>query len=224
MEVSFLGKREVVPNVWEFRFQPETAVEYVAGQYARFTFPFGVTDPRGKQHRTFTLTSHPSESELRFITRLEEPCSTYKHHLRQLKPGDTMLIDEPHGDAILPRLATTPLVFVAQGIALASYISMLVERERSELSRYITLVWVRRGEDDRLEKLIPGEVPGLTRIDIHYPERLTAKDVLQHTAQSSLIYLSGSQNFVESLGADLEAAAVHRERIIYDYYEGYKDL
>lgn len=224
MEVSFLGRREVAPNVWEFRFQPKTAVEYVPGQYARFTFPFGVSDPHGKQHRTFTLTSHPSESELRFITRLEEPYSVYKQHLRLLKPDDTMLIDEPHGDAILPRLATTPLVFVAQGIALASYVSMLLERERSELSRSITLLWARRSEDDRLENLIPGEIPDFERVDIHYPTRLTAAEIQAKITPRCLTYLSGGQNFVESIGAELEAAGTPRERLIYDYYEGYTIL
>ncbi len=224
MQVALLGYRTVAPKVWEFRFQPEAAVEYVPGQYARFTFPFHITDTRGKQHRTFTLTSHPSEPELRFITRLEEPYSAYKHHLRLLKPGDTMLIDEPHGDAILPRLATTPLVFVAQGIALASYISMLMERERSELSRPITFLWARRSEDDRLENLIPGEIPDFERVDIYYPTRLTAAEIQAKITPQSLTYLSGSQSFVESIGAELEATGTPRERLIYDYYEGYNNL
>lgn len=224
MEVSFLGMREVAPNVWEFRFQPEIVVEYVPGQYARFTFPFGVTDPHGKQHRTFTLTSHPSEPELRFITRLEEPYSVYKQHLHRLKPSDTMLIDEPHGDAILPRLATTPLVFVAQGIALASYISMLTECARSDLAHCITLLWARRSEGDRLENLIPGEIQGLERVNIHYPAKLTAAEIQAKITPQSLIYLSGSQSFVETIGAELEAAGTPRERLIYDYYEGYSNL
>ncbi len=224
MKVSFLGKREVAPNVWEFRFQPETAVEYVPGQYARLTFPFRISDPHGKQHRTFTLTSHPSESELRFITRLEEPYSVYKQHLHRLKPSDTMLIDEPHGDAVLPRLATTPLVFVAQGIALASYVSMLRECCLRSLTHPITLFWARRSEDDRLENLIPGEIPDFERVDIHYPTRLTAAEIQAKITPQSLTYLSGSQSFVESIGAELEAASTPRERLIYDYYEGYVHL
>jgi ferredoxin-NADP reductase len=135
-----------------------------------------------------------------------------------------MLIDEPHGDAVLPRLATTPLVFVAQGIALASYISMLLERERSELSRSITLLWARRSEDDRLENLIPGEISDFVRVDIHYPTRLTAAEIQAIITPQSLTYLSGSQSFVESIGAELEAAGTPRERLIYDYYEGYDNL
>ncbi|QQS18486.1 FAD-dependent oxidoreductase [Candidatus Saccharibacteria bacterium] len=224
MNVRFISKQVIAPDVCEFCFRPNTEVEYTPGQYARFTFPFHIDDPRGKQHRTFSLISHPSDPDIRFITRLNPPLSIYKTHLFALKSGDTMRIDEPHGDAVLPRLATTPIIFVAQGIALASYLSMLDECARSDLAHPISLLWVRRGEDDRLENLIPGEVPHLTRIDLHYPTRLRVDDVLPNTQSTSLIYLSGSQKFVESLGADLETAGIPRERLIYDYYSGYTDL
>ncbi len=224
MVITFESRVQLANDVWEYVFAPHTPVEYVPGQYARFTFPFHIEDPRGKQHRTFTLASHPSEREVRFITRLENPLSIYKQHLAELQPGGTMLIDEPHGDAVLPRLLTTPLVFVAQGIALASYLSMLAECVRSNLTHSVTLLWARRSEDNSLEKLIPGEVPQLTQIDFHYPERLTVASILPHTQPNSLIYLSGSQSFVETLGTALEKHNIPRERIIYDYYEGYTDL
>lgn len=224
MNLRFEEKRELAPRVWEYRFKPETLVEYVPGQYARFTFPFHIDDPHGQQHRTFSLTSHPSEPNIRFITRLDEPMSLYKQHLATLQPGSIMHIDEPHGDAVLPRLATTPLVFVAQGIAIASYLSILNECARSDLSHPITLFWARRSEEDRLETLIPGETPHLTRLDRHYPSRLTSADIVPQVQRTTLVYLSGGQWFVETLGAGLEAAGIPRERIIYDYYEGYVEL
>ncbi|QQS19699.1 FAD-dependent oxidoreductase [Candidatus Saccharibacteria bacterium] len=224
MEVILEDKRTIAHNVCEFVFKPIKPVEYVPGQYARYTFPFHIDDPRDKQHRTFTLTSHPSDDDIRIITRLDPPLSVYKRCLLDLKPGKIMHIDEPRGDAVLPRLATTPLIFVAQGIALASYLSMLTECARSNLAHQITLLWARRSEDDALKKLIPCEVPHLTRIDTHYPDRLSARDILAHIKPASLIYLSGSQRFVETLGAALEADGMPRERLIYDYYSGYANL
>lgn len=224
MELVFRSRVELTRGAWEYSFSTSPAVEYVPGQYARFTFPFHIEDPHGKQHRTFTLTSHPSEREVHFITRLENPLSVYKQHLAELQPGDTMLIDEPHGDAVLPRLSTTPLVFVAQGIALASYLSMLTECAKSNLSHPITLLWARRSEDNTLENLIPGEIPQLSRVDVTYPARLTATDILHQHQSNGLIYLSGSQTFVETLGSALEGSGIPRERIIYDYYSGYSEL
>ncbi|MFZ1249278.1 MAG: hypothetical protein WAQ24_03065 [Candidatus Saccharimonadales bacterium] len=240
MKLRFLAKAEKAKGVWEFTFAPEQPVHYIAGQYARFSFPFAIADPRGKQYRTFTLTSHPSENEIRFLARLEPPLSAFKTLLSTLTVGDAMHIDEPMGDAVLPRSSQTPLVFVAQGIALASYLSILHERERcarsdlahvrerSDLSHSshgeIVLVWVRRGEDDRLESLIPGKIPHLRRIDIHYPLHATTEVILPMLSKDSLVYLSGSQVFVETLGAELEAAGVPRARLMYDYYSGYADL
>lgn len=224
MVLVFHEMDEIADDVWEFRFVPKSRVEYVPGQYARFTFPYVIPDPRGKQHRTFTLISHPCEQQIRFITRHDETLSNYKQHLFALQPGDIVHIDEPHGDAVLPRLGTTPLVFVAQGIAIASYISMLQECVLSDLGHSITLAWTRRSEDNTLEKLIPGEIRLLTRVDVAYPARLMATDILRYCQPNGLIYLSGSQTFVETLGAELEIRNIPRERLIYDYYEGYPVL
>lgn len=223
MEVTFVGKNQLTSDVWEYIFSPDAPVEYVPGQYARFTFPYPIEDPRGKQHRTFSFTSHPSESTIRFITRLDAPFSVFKQPLAELRPGNTMYIDEPHGDAILPRLDTTPVLFVAQGIAVASYISMLRDIKLRGLAHPVELVWARRAEDTALSSLLP-TVETLKQVDVLYPERLQAALVAQGATPHSLIYLSGSQAFVETLGSELEASGIPRERIIYDYYSGYASL
>lgn len=220
MQLAFVTKTEKAPKVWEFCFQSAEPVEYVPGQYSHLWLP-GLTHERA---RAFTWISHPSEPTLRFLTRYDQPASLYKQALFALQPGGMCKIDEPMGDAALPRTPTIPLVFVTQGIAIASYISIFTECARSDLSHPITLLWVRRSEDNSLEKLIPGEVPHLSRVDVHPPARLTAADILPHIQPSSLVYLSGSLTFVETLGAALEAANIPRERLIYDYYEGYPDL
>ncbi len=221
--VTLTDKKQLTHNVWELSFAPEQAIEYIPGQYARFTFLHQIADPRGKQHRTFSFTSHPSEPNIRFITRLDTPLSVFKQPLSELEPGASMLIDEPHGDAILPRLETTPVVFVAQGIALASYLSMLRDIALRELAHPVSLIWARRDEDSALSSRIP-EVTTLKRTDFVYPKRLEAARVTQEATPNSLIYLSGSQTFVEILGGALETSGIPRERIIYDYYSGYTDL
>jgi|GEM_PF-718345 ferredoxin-NADP reductase len=222
-ELRFAGKREVAPGVWEFMFHASQPVEYTAGQYAKFLFPFHIDDPRGKQHRTFTLTSLSGENTVRFLTRVEEPLSAYKQALSNLTPGETLFMREPMGDAVLPRSQAIPLVFVAQGIAIASYVAMLGECVRANMKYDIALLWAKRSEDNRLESLIPSET-GLKRVDFMYPKKLAVQDILKHVEDNSLIYLSGSQNFVETLGANLETQGISRARIIYDYYSGYDDL
>jgi ferredoxin-NADP reductase len=223
MQLLFTHRREVAPHVWEYSFKPERPVWFTPGQYAYFTFPFHIADPHGKQHRTFTLTSLPEEAEVRFVVRLDPPLSVFKEPLASLQPGDELHMGEPLGDAVLPRLVT-PLLFIAQGIALASYLAILHDCERSNLSHPITLVWARRDADNSLESLIPDGAPHLRRVDIHYPLRVDVSTLQPYVASQGLVYLSGSQTFVETLGTQLEANGILRERILYDYYEGYVEL
>ncbi len=221
--LEFVEKKLLANDVWQYSFIAKKPVEYVPGQYARFTFPYPIADPRGKQHRTFSFTSHPSDSTIRFITRLDPPLSVFKQPLSELDPGATMYIDEPHGDAILPRLETTPIILIAQGIALASYLSMLQEVTLHGLIHPISLLWVRSSQDAKLASLIP-ILTFQHRVELAYPERLTVNQIRLYDSPDSLLYLSGSQTFVETLGGALEATGVPRERIIYDYYSGYADL
>lgn len=223
MQVTFVQRKQLVGEIWEFSFTPQQPVEYVPGQYARLTFPYTIDNARGKQHRTFSFISHPSEDTIRFITRLDVPLSVFKQPLSELKPGDIMHIDEPHGDAILPRLETTPVIFVAQGIAIASYISMLQEIKQHRLAHPVSLIWARSAEDSKLAALIP-TVSFTKRVELTYPERLTISHITPQDSPDSLLYLSGSQTFVETLGESLEASGISRERIIYDYYSGYAEL
>jgi len=227
--LRFQSKTELTPDVWQFVFQPDQPIGFVPGQYAHFRLP-------RERARAFTITSLPSESIVQFVTRVEMPASTYKQCLMKLAKGDIVEIDEPMGDCILPRDPAIPIVLVAQGIAIASYLTILksltptpfasgsVLDAKGAERRGLTFIWVRRSEDDRLETLIPGEIPGLVRIDLHYPERLQASTILAHLKENTLIYLSGSQAFVEALGAGLETKGLQRARIIYDYYDGYNDL
>jgi hypothetical protein len=56
------------------------------------------------------------------------------------------------------------------------------------------------------------------------PNRLTAQEIIDATPPNALVYLSGSQNFVEGLCADLTALGTPHEQIVFDYYDGYIDL
>jgi ferredoxin-NADP reductase len=256
--LEFASRREVATDVWEFCFVATQPLDFTPGQYAHLQLP----QASSEQPRAFSLTSLPDETEVRFITRYSKPPSLYKQALFALQPSDPALLREPMGDCVLPRAADTPVVFVAQGIAIASYIAILTNlcarlcarldlahRSQKEVTSQVcarsnlaqtnlaqiaqadlaqgrksTLIWIRRSEDDTLENLIPGEVPCLKRIDIQYPDRLQAQTVLEHVDDKTLIYLSGSQRFVESLGLALENAGIARARLVYDYYDGYAEL
>lgn len=221
MEVRFTSRTELAPDVWEYCFESAVPMDFIPGQYAKFWF---VSDT-SLGGRTFTLTSKPGDTSLRFIVRFPSPMSDYKHTLQAMQPGTIMRHEQPMGDAILPRSTSTPLIFLAQGIGIASYIAILRECQEKSFPFTVHIFWTRRESDAPLKRCFE---PFLTEYSVLHEldsgSRLSHDNIMPHARDEALLYLSGSQNFVETIGAQLEARGMLRERMIYDYYEGYTTL
>lgn len=220
-EALFTARKELAPDVWEYSFVASKPIDFIPGQYAKFWF---VNQP-SLQGRTFTLTSRPSDKAISFVVRFPSPMSDYKQRLVAIEPGEVMKHEQPMGDAILPRQTSTPLIFVAQGIAIATYISILRECQEKALPFKVHLFWTRRGSDAPLKICFePYLTSSVTLHEYDSNERLSPEAIMLETSEDALVYLSGSQGFVETIGAQLENSGIMRERMIYDYYEGYKTL
>lgn len=223
MQVFFERREELAPGIWEYVFRPERSVDFVPGQYADLHLPNVADDPRGAS-RTFSFTSLPSDEFVTFVLKHFELQTPYKHALQGLRPGDNARLDGALGDLVLPKSTDTSLVFVAGGIGLASFISMfkdlLVRREE----RPIFLFYALRARREQIFRELYESYPLQLKNIIIAPNRLTAQEIKATTPPGALIYLSGSQKFVEGLQADLEALETPREQIIFDYFDGYSEL
>lgn len=221
MEVSFTSRRELAQDVWEYFFVAPEPLDFVPGQYAKFWF----SNNTSLGGRTFTLTSRPGDTIVSFIVRFPNPMSDYKQRLTSISVGELLKHEQPMGDAILPRQNSAPLIFVAQGIGIASYISILRECKEKALPFTLHIFWTRRESDAPLQMCFESfitEYVALHRFDSS--TRLTYKDIMPTAFENSIVYLAGSQSFVETIGAQLEDQGILRERMIYDYYEGYVTL
>ncbi|HSO01380.1 MAG TPA: hypothetical protein VLS46_02535, partial [Gaiellaceae bacterium] len=86
IRLSYLGKRQLTPTSWEFRFQPERPVAFRAGQYMELTVPHPRADARGSR-RVFSIASPPTDGgPVAFALRMTEPGSSFKRALLGLKP------------------------------------------------------------------------------------------------------------------------------------------
>lgn len=221
-EMRFVRRVQWAADVWEYFWQPDTAVVYQAGQYANF-YVADVDDPRGNT-RIFTLTSLPSDEFISFAVKISAVPSPYKKHLVSLKPGDTVHMSETMGDMVLPRLSTTPLTLVAGGLGIASYISLLRKCDESKLSHPINLLWAIRSGTDRYELPIEFASSSVKYQEFTAPKRLSADDIIAATPTNGLIYLSGSERFVMTLRHDLHAREVTDTQLLFDYFSGYNEL
>ena len=97
----------------------------------------------GWENHVFSIASAPHEPELMIATRMRE--SAFKARLRALEPGDTVSIDGPNGIMVLHADAGRPAVFVAGGIGITPFLSMLRDAMHRRLQHRITLVYSNRG-------------------------------------------------------------------------------
>jgi len=223
MQVFFERRQELAAGIWQYDFRPDQTVDYVPGQYVPL-FLSGISDdPRGAS-RTFSLTSLPSDTSISFITKHFELQTPYKHRLQSLAEGEEARIGEAMGDLVLPKSTEMPLVFVAGGIGIASYASMLKDLLNRREERQIFLFYVLRSRREQLFRELTDTYPLIGKDVAIAPNSVNAEQILSSTPPGSLIYLSGGQMFVETLRAELEAYAVPRSQIVFDYYDGYAEL
>lgn len=223
MQLRFVERRELASTIWEYTFESERRLDFVAGQYVSINVPGVENDPRGSA-RVYTLTSQPSENTIRFILKLPEPHSPHKEALSKLQPGDPAGCQDAMGDLILPKDPTLPLVFVAGGIGIASYVSMIQELLNKREERPIFFYYALRDKHEQLYRELFNAYPLALNMLTIAPNRITARQILDTSPPDSFYYLSGSQRFVEGLRAQFERLGVPRNQIVFDYYDGYTDL
>ena len=134
------GKRRISPRAYDFIFAPNRKVAFVPGQYMEWTLGHEEPDSRGNR-RYFTLASAPTEPDLRLGVRFNDPSSTFKQALVEMDRGDEIIAGQLAGDFTMPKDPDQPLVFIARGIGITPYRSMIKYLLDTHQRRPITLFY-----------------------------------------------------------------------------------
>lgn len=214
-----------------FWFKPEKAVDNVPGQYTEIYLPHKNPDKRG-QKRWFTIYSSPTENLLAITTKITNQCSSFKKALNELKIGAEIIFSEPMGDFILPIDDSLPLVFVAGGIGMTPFRSIIKWLEDSNQKRDIQLIYAAKNESDLIDRDLFAYVN--TKYIISEPSsnwkglsgKLSANKILKLSKikPSTHIFLSGPEPMVEAFTKDIISTGLPKHQIITDYFPGYVDL
>lgn len=224
MKVFFEKREELAPAIWEYYFRPERPFSFVPGQYVTFHLPAVRYDPRGPA-RVFTLTSLPTDALLSFIVKFQDPISIYKQSLENIRKHDEAKIDDAMGDVILPKDPQVPLVFIAGGIGLASFASSIKWVTKRHEERALNLFYaVRHKSEVILSDLLEAYPFGFAKTTVVAPNRLQTKAVAAKITPNTLVYISGSEKFVDGIRSDLQKLGVTDQQIIFDFFDGYAEL
>ena len=115
--------REIAAGTYEFVFTGRTP-KFSPGQYAEWTLASEKSDSRGNR-RYFTLASSPTEPDVRLGVKFYDSPSNFKKTLAAFTPGSAVLAGSIAGDFTLPHDKKQKLVFIAGGIGVTPFRSMV---------------------------------------------------------------------------------------------------
>lgn len=221
-------------GAYDFIFNTDRRLAFAPGQYLEWTLPVRHPDDRGNR-RYFTVASAPTEDQVRLGVRFYKQASTFKRSLAAMKPGDRISASHLAGDFTLPSNPRTKLVFIAGGIGVTPFRSMLQylidEGERRDVvmfyanARVRDIAYMDVLEQARDELGIPTvytvsdeetSEPGI--VNGFITEELIARSVPDY--RERVFLLSGSHTMVAHFTQMLRDMGVPRHHIQTDFFPG----
>lgn len=218
LELALIGSHDEVENVRTFVFERKN-LEWVAGQSQAFVLPGAGGSEQDREH-WFTISSAPSEGTVNVSTRVS--ASPYKQALNALKPGELISTHSLGGKFTWEEDDASPVTFVAAGIGITPFRSILKERSAAEKSLNATLLYFNRTNGIAFQKEleeIAKKHPEL-KIDFIVGELVTVEKIfgLAPKAREHVIYLSGPAPVVSELGATMKESGI---TVKLDRFPGY---
>ena len=233
--LTLLEKKEIGTGTYEFIFAPDRAFLFRPGQYMEWTLGHRLTDNRGNR-RYFTIASSPTEDTVRLGVKFYEPESTFKRTLKALKPHDTISVSNLSGDFVLPKDTTKKLVFIAGGIGVTPFRSMVQYLIDKKENRAVTLLYSNKTESEIAYKDIFDTATkeiGMKTVYALTDEPNPTPDVHKGFIDAALImrevpdykerifYISGPHGMVTAFTKTLHGMGVPRSHIETDYFPGF---
>lgn len=139
--LPFIKKEQVAKETYSFYFdRTQLSYDFLPGQYNRVFLDLLRTDDRGDS-RQFTICSSPLQKEFLMITtKIFAKPSAFKERLFQLNSGEEVRFFGPQGKFVLPETSEKPLVFLAGGIGITPFHSMLISASLKKIDSPITFI------------------------------------------------------------------------------------
>jgi ferredoxin-NADP reductase len=144
--VTLRARQEIAEGTMAFHFEKPPGFAFKPGQAIDLVLPGDPgADPQSLRH-AFSIVSAVFEDELVIATRMRE--SAYKRTLKSLPAGARVGIEGPFGSLTLHKDRSRGAVFIAGGIGITPFMSILRQAARDRLPQRMTLLYSNRRPED----------------------------------------------------------------------------
>lgn len=226
-QLKLIHIEKEAPDIYSHFFEKPEGFEYMAGQYLKVTIPLTYDDSRGST-RFFTISSSPTEDHLRIATKMQQ--SQFKHQLHNLKPGDFLSVRGPYGTFTLDLDDDRTHVFIAGGMGVTPYRSII--RSVVDLDIFIPIVLIYTfssleqalflhelqsfADKKKFVKLFPVNSSKTGRLS-----RDQLKNALENLSHC-VYYITGPTEMVDETISLLQSFSVDLSDIRKEYFSGYR--
>jgi ferredoxin-NADP reductase len=230
-------REEIAEGTMAFHFVKPADFQFRAGQSIDLTLLNPPeTDAEGNS-RTFSIASAPFDNDLMIATRMRD--TALKRVLRKASPGLQVKIDGPGGSFVLHRKSEKPAVFLAGGIGITPFLSIIRQAGNDQSPHHMYLFYSnRRPEDAAFLDLLSEAtkrnpnfhlIATMTEMDKSHREwkgetGSINKDMLtKHlpSLQGSIYYLAGPPAMIAAMRSMLIEAGVDEDDIRTEEFFGY---
>lgn len=233
MILKLLGKKRETPEVESFIFEKPANFEFIAGQYLKFNLEHSGADERGTR-RYFSISASPHEKFLMITTKyIPDTASTFKSWLNNLSVGETIEADGPRGQFTFQDTGET--VFIAGGIGITPFRSILLDLNYKKLQPKITLLYSNRTQNILFKQLLDEISPANPNLKIVYTvtddptwpgekSQINPDFINKYipNIQKPIFYVSGPEPMVEAMSKMLTEMGVPEDHFKQDFFPGYE--
>ncbi len=231
------SRQEVAERTIAFRFEKPSGWTFKAGQFLDMTLlEPAETDPEGNK-RGFSIASGPHEETIMVATRMRD--TAFKRVLKTMPLATAVKIEGPFGNLTLQNNSARAAVFLAGGIGITPFRSIVHRAAKEKLPHHIYLFYSNRRPEDApfLEELqaLERENPNYKLIasmtGMEKSQRLwngekglINKEMLSNylkTAVSPIYYVAGPPAMVKGLHEMLNKMGVDDDDIRTEEFAGY---
>ncbi len=221
---TIVGRKQITENTLEISFKRPVDFSFKAGQYIQLGVPkLLYSDPKGAS-RVFSIASSPHDKE-KIVVAFRDTNSGFKRTLKELPMGSSVVIDGPHGFFTLPESPPHLIVFIAGGIGITPFLSMIRSAEEKHFPFPVALLYANRSKESAAYL---AELQDVTNRNSNFimknqygviDEQFIRQNV--KNMHQCVWYIAGPPPMVDSIRNLLSILGINYDRIYFEEFVGY---